>query len=502
MSTSYWMKETKKEKHYPKIEEAISANIVIIGAGLTGLSTAYYLANTTTDIVILESDKVGYGASGRNTGKITFQHGPLYHKLIEKYDKVFASKYYHAQLDAMRSIEAIIEEHHIACGYEKRDAFLYTADVTKIYEMQDEYQAYQDLGIEAEYRKEGNDPIPYQAGILIHEQAAYNPYEYCLGLSDVLDEQKIRIFEQSPVRDVLSDAQGGYQLMVNEQIVHANKVIFACQFPFIDHMHFYFARMLAIQENLMHATTNKPFTSTMIINIDEHLHSANQFHGQLVLSGNKQRSGAGFQEDYEKYQKSLYQLYPIQSIEGEWTNEDYLSFDELPLIGKLEKDNDDLLFASGFNAWGNTTSNMAAKILCAYVIDQYSTYAMLVSPQRSSFLTLPFLKENLKTAFAFISSKMKMGDISYPMKKQAKQIELDGHLYGAYRDEEDELYIVDITCPHMGCTCSFNHVDKTWDCPCHGSRFSYRGEIIKGPSCHCLRPYGDDLNTVDPHVIK
>lgn len=502
MNKSYWMKEATKEKKYSTVTRDLRANIVIIGGGLTGLSSAYYVSSTTTDVLVLEADAIGYGASGRNTGKITFQHGALYHKLLEKYDKVFASKYYHAQVDAMRSIASIIEEHQISCGYEVRDALLYTNDVTKVFTLQDEYQTYHELGIEAQYLEESETPIAMKAGILLHDQASYNPYDYCLGLSDVLDERGIAIYEHSAVQSMEKDEDGHYCLFVDTYVVHANKVIFACQFPFIDHMHFYFSRMLAIQENLVHAKGSQPQSPVMMLSIDEQLHSANMFHDQWVLSGNKRRSGTGFPEDYETYQKSLYQLYPIASIEGEWSNEDYLSFDDLPLIGRLEKDNDDLLFASGYNAWGNTTSNMAAKILCAYVIGQYSSYAMLVSPQRTSFLTLPFLKENLSTAFAYIKSKMKMGEVSYPMKKQAKQIEIDGHLYGAYRDEQDELYIVDITCPHMGCICNFNHVDKTWDCPCHGSRFSYKGDIIKGPSCHCLHPYGDELNTVDPHVIK
>lgn len=501
MEASFWIKQQNKQVSYPALEHDVSCNIAIIGAGLTGLSTAYYLNRASKDIMILEADQVGFGASGRNTGKITFQHGAVYHKLMEKYDKVYASRYYQAQVDAMRSIEAIIQEHHIDCDYQKRDALIYTKDVTKVYELQDEYQTYLDLGIEATYLKSDEYSFPIEAGILVHDQASYNPYSYCLGLSDVVHKQGTEIFEHSPVSDVKKEAET-YVLRVNDHVVHANKVIFACQFPFMDYMHFYFARMIAIQETLCYTSLHQKFTKDMMVSIDQPMHSANLTKDTLIMSGNKHRSGTQTSGELEAYMQSLYQTYPIEKIEHTWSNEDYLTFDELPLVGKLAKDNDDLFFASGFNAWGNTTSNMAAKILCAYLMDHYSIYAMLTSPQRASFLTIPFLKENMKTALEFIKSRMKKEDIDYPLKKHAKRIDLDGHTYGMYRDEQDELYIVDITCPHMGCILEFNTIDKTWDCPCHGSRFSYQGDIVKGPSTHGLHAYGDDFNKVDPHVIK
>ncbi len=501
MKESYWIKHTKCDKHYPKVEQDLYTNIAIVGAGLTGLTTAYYTSKATSEIMIFESDQIGYGASGRNTGKITFQHGLLYHTLIEKYDRIFAKRYYKAQHDAMISIDAIIKEHHIDCEYQKSDAIVYTNDAAKVADIQDEYQAYLDLDIPCEYVRCKDEPTYMEAGLLIKDQAKFNPYAYCLGLSDILDEQQIQIYEHSALRD-MKQKDDGYELSINGCIVHANKVVFTCQFPFIDHMHLYFARMRPIQESLCAAKITQKQSNLMIINAEKPMHSANIFEENIVMAGNQHKSGQGTSQQHEDFEKSLYALYPIHEISEEWSNEDYFTFDYLPLIGKLDKHNADLLFASGYNAWGNTTSNMAAKILSAYLLDQYSNYAMLTSPQRTSFFSLPFLKENMNTAVHFIKSKLQKGEFDYPLKKEAKQMEIDGHLYGVYRDEQDELFIVDITCPHMGCICSFNHVDKTWDCPCHGSRFSYTGEVIKGPAGYHLHAIGDDLNTVDPHVTK
>ena len=501
MNDSYWIKHTNKHKQYPSIDHDLTANIVIVGAGLSGLSTAYYIRNAAKDVIVLESDQIGYGASGRNTGKLTFQHGLLYHTLMESYDKIFAQRYYQAQIDAMISIKAIIEEHRIDCEYQSSDALLYTNDATKIAQLQDEYQAYLDLEIPCEFLRSTTKPIPMEAGILVHDQAKFNPYSYCLGLSDVLDQDNVPIYEHSPLSD-MTTTDHGYELMVNDHIVTANKVVFTCQFPFIDQMHLYFTRMRPVQESLAYAHLKQKETSAMMINIEQPMHSANLFDDHIVMAGNPHKSGQGSWQAHEDYKKSLYSIYPIQEIEEEWSNEDYFTFDHLPLIGKLDKHNDDLYFATGYRGWGNTTSNMAAKILSAYLLHQYSNYAMMSSPHRSSFLSLPFLKENLNTAVHYLKGKWIQPDFSYPLKKEAKRLEIDGQLYGVYRNEEDELFIVDITCPHMGCICEFNHVDKTWDCPCHGSRFSYRGDIIKGPAGLCLHGYGDERNKVDPHIKK
>lgn len=501
MNDSYWIKHTKKEKHYPSVDHDLHVNMMIVGAGLTGLSCAYYISKTAKDAIVIESDQIGYGASGRNTGKLTFQHGLLYHTLIEKYDKVFAQRYYRAQCDAMTSIKAIIEDHHIDCDYQNSDAILYTNDVTRVADLQDEYQSYLDLGIPCEFLKSTRTPVEMEAGLQVHHQAKFNPYAYCLGLSDVLDERDIPIYEHSALCDI-KQSEHGYECSVNGHIITANKVVFTCQFPFIDHMHLYFTRMRPMQESLCYAHLQQEELPSMMINIEVPMHSANIFANDIVMAGYPHKSGQGSLQEHQDFEKSLPTIYPIHDIEESWSNEDYFTFDYLPLIGKLDKHNDDLYFASGYRGWGNTTSNMAAKILSAYLLDQYSNYAMMASPQRASFLSLPFLKENLNTAYHYLKGHFNKADIDYPLKKQAKKIEIDGKLYGVYRDEDDELFILDITCPHMGCICEFNHVDKTWDCPCHGSRFSYTGEVIKGPAGLCLHGYGDEPNKVDPHIIK
>ena len=184
-----------------------------------------------------------------------------------------------------------------------------------------------------------------------------------------------------------------------------------------------------------------------------------------------------------------------------WTSQDYVSADYLPLIGELSAD---IYFASAFNKWGNTNGTTAGKLLTALILKEKSIYADLFDPSRSTlFMNTKIINENLKTANEFITSKLMQTKQLLPEKDEACVTKLGTHPYGLYRSLDDEIYIVDLICPHMGCTLHFNNIEKTWDCPCHGSRFNIDGTIIKAPAVSSLscekihwKTFTDSGNTI------
>lgn len=503
MQTSTWIKETKL-KTYPHVENDIHTNTLIIGAGLTGLTLGYYLSKAMNDFIIVEADHIGAGASGRNTCKITAQHGRIYQDLIQKHGYDTAKKYYTAHKEAIDSIEEIIKEHAIDCSFMRCDSCIFTQDETNISQIQDEYQAYLDLGIEGEYIQEWKYPIPIAAGIRMHHQAKFQPVKYMQGLADILSEKNIPIYTHSPVTSIIQK-EDGYIAFCNHRKIYANRIVQATQLPFYDRHQFFFSRVHPSQNSLAAAHIQEDLPEDMIINIDDPLISYNTISSTqgrwLVIGGNETRTAKACDKP-DAFVMDAQKQFHLQSTDAVWTSQDYQSFDHLPLIGCLQKHNDHLLIAAAFNKWGNTTSNIAGKLLCAYLLHQESQYMDLFDPHRfTSIFTLDFVKENATIAYEFIKSKFKDPDDEYPMINQGKVIMIDDHPYGVYRDEQDELYIVDIVCPHLGCTCTFNEADKTWDCPCHASRYSYTGEIIKGPSTHKLNAYGEGLNPIDPHIL-
>lgn len=500
MSESFWMKRNKTTTSYPSIEKEMDAHIVIIGGGLTGITTAYYLAQAKEEVMLLEADQICFGASGRNTGKLTMQHGLLYAKLIQRYDAILARQYYEANEEALNAIEAIIHEHNIECSFERCDSILYTQDPMQVAQLQDEYQAYLDLHIPCTYIEKTKHPISIEAGLRMQYQARFDPYAYGCALANIASDQGVSIYEHSAVKD-MQEEERGFCLQVNGTKIHADIVIFATQFPFIDQKHFYFTRMYCVQEDIVSARLQDAMPQDMMLSIDTPTMSFNHCQDTLLYAGNSYKSGQDKQMNRSTFENQLREQFVLEEITAAWSSQDYITFDQLPLVGKLDKHEDRILFASGFNKWGNTTSNIAAKLLCSYALHRGSLYRMLFSPQRlSSLFSLQFVKENLNVVAAFLKSKLQESTIDYPHIGEGVIMELDEHRYGVYRDEHDALFIVDILCPHLGCTLRFNVDEKTWDCPCHGSRFSYTGDIIKGPASSKLHVIHDGHNTIDPHI--
>lgn len=503
MKQSYWIKQQQNVPQYSALTKESDANIVIIGGGLCGLTTAYYLSHIENDIMILESDQIGYGASGRNTGKITCQHGFMYRNLIEHHGFEQAQQYYKANKEALESISSIINNNQIACSFERCDSMLYTNDPARIQDIKDEYQAYLDLDIPCSYIENKTAPFPMEAGLIMYNQARFNPYAYLIGLASIIHKQGLAIHEHSPVTNLVHEENGTYTIILENKVkVHANKVILATQFPIFDHGHFYFSRMYCEQGTILYA----PYETSndiMAINLEHPVHSYHTIQNQLLIGGNAHKSGQQDEETLCHMKQDAMQTFALPALPEDWTSSDFVSFDHIPYIGKLDKHDDHILFASGFSKWGNTTSNVAAKLLCAHILSYRIPQRTLFSPQRYvNIFSAPFIKQNLNVAYEFIKGKFKSDDMEYPNINEGKHMQIDDHLYGVYRDEHDELFIVDVTCPHLGCVCNFNPQDRTWDCPCHGSRFSYTGEVIKGPSTQCLRSYSEGLNNIDPHIIE
>lgn len=504
MQTSIWLSKNK-QKHYPSLTADSSSNIVIIGAGITGLTCAYYLSSITSHVLVLDADQIGYGASGRNTGKLTSQHGLIYQALCKQHDRKTARLYYEANEEAIDSVEEIIQKHHIDCGFERCASLVFTQDEMSKVQFQEEYQACLDLHIPCTYVEETSFPFPIEAGIRFSHQAKYDPYRYLLGISDVLDEKGIQIYEHTPVTTI-KHLETGYEIACGDYHVHAQRVVMATQYPIVDEMQFNFTKLYPKVSSL--AALASPIQSKdMLINTDIPLQSYNQVEiadtSILLQGGNEHLCACVDPSQTKAWLQMIQKQWRLTEPPMHWSTQDYVTFDKLPLIGPLHKQDDTLLFASGFQAWGNTFGNIAAKVLCAYLVKEPSQYASLCDPHRSSTMLTPkYVKANAHTLKEFIKGYLQTSEDVYPQIGEASIIKKDAHTLGVYRDEQDHLYIVDITCPHMGCILSFNNDDKTWDCPCHGSRFSYRGEVIKGPSTTPLQTYGDTWNHVDSHILK
>jgi len=186
-----------------------------------------------------------------------------------------------------------------------------------------------------------------------------------------------------------------------------------------------------------------------------------------------------------------------------WSTQDYTTLDKVPYAGRLTSKTPNIFVATGFGKWGMTNSTVSAMIIRDLITKGENPWAEVYNPSR--FVPNPsitsFISINADVAAKYVSGKLKPlpSDIDI-QKGEAREVEIEGDRIGIYRDETGRIHTVDTTCTHMGCELKWNDAERTWDCPCHGSRFTYEGKIVEGPAINELNHDSREKNRIDPNI--
>lgn len=493
---SYW----NEEENYISLEslkENIDTDVCIIGGGLTGLTTAYYLAKAGIKVTILEKDKILSHTSSNTTAKITSQHGLFYKYLIDSKGKEFAKKYYEANEMAIKNIQEIINTEKIDCDFEIQSAYVYTEDSAEVEKIKEEVEACKSIEIPAEFVTKVNLPINIQGAIEFKNQAQFHPKKYGIGLCKSILENKGQIYEESKVVNIQRDLES-FIVSTDSYLVKSKYLVIATHYPILNSPGYYFFKMyqstsyaIAFDtktENLfegMYINTKPPINSFRTIkNGDKSL---------LLVVGADHKTGSSenLVNSYEVLEKATKRMYPNAEVLYRWHAEDGITLDKIPYIGEFSKFMKNAFVATGYNKWGITSSNIAGNIIKDEILGNDNEYeeifrATRVEPIKNIDEVENMLKE---TTESLVVKKLKI-----PKEKldeievgEGKIIELEGQKVGVYKDENGSLFKINPVCSHLGCELTWNKLAKTWDCPCHGSRFSYTGESIEAPSVKDLK---------------
>lgn len=508
MDNSYWISSVKNnKKEYKKLQEEIETEIAIIGGGLTGLSCGYYLTKENKNVTILEKDTICSHTSGNTTGKITSGHGLFYNYLLQSEGRKKAKQYLEANEKAIENIDSIVEQENIKCDFERQDAYIFTQKQEEVQKLKKEIEALEYLDYPCELVKDIPLPIKNNqkelnkenisiekeilAAIKYKNQAQFNPCLYAEGLANKIEERKGRIFENSKVLDVKKKEEG-YEIITNEGKVKAKIVILASHYPIITFPGFYFMKMYQETSYLIAVETDEALFDGMYINTEEptiSLRTAKFGDKRLLLVGGmKHKTGAkiDLKESYKKLEEVAKQLYPNSKVLYKWNTEDCISLDKIPYIGEFSNLMPNIYVATGYKKWGMTTSNIAANIITDKILGKENKYEEVFKSTRlEPIKNYEELGNILKeVSYSLVINKLKDIEeyIKDVKKGEGKIIEIDGKKVGAYRNEKGEIYLVKPYCSHLGCMLSWNNLDRTWDCPCHGSRFTYEGKQIYDPA--------------------
>lgn len=500
---SYWVKETKNNPLYPSLEEDIQADITIVGGGITGILAAYLLAEENLDIVLIESGRLMNGTTGHTTAKITTQHDLIYDELITNLGSEKAKLYYESNRAAINFYKETIEQLNICCDYQEETATLYATTDESKEKVLKEAEAYEKLGIPGKLKAEIPLDIPIQQALSLEKQAQFHPLKFLNKLLEILITKGVRIYENTTVTKIDEGSQGSVETREGKK-VKSNHILIATHFPFPKTVGLYAARLKVERSYVLAAKTDKPYPGGMYLQVDQStrsLRKVNMDGQELVLIG-----GMSHQTGKVTDTRSLYEdlasfgneTLGLKEIPYHWSAQDLITLDKIPYIGKFSPTHSNIRVATGFRKWGMTNSFVSAKLFYDYVMNKGSKFAEIYSPSRFQFE--PSISSLAENSSNMITSLAK-GKLEKPNETmnaletdEGAVITYKGKRKGAYKDKDGKLYLVDTTCTHLGCEVNWNNGDRTWDCPCHGSRYDYTGAVIEGPATEPLKQENIESN--------
>lgn len=501
---SYWIASTK-DTSYPQAEGIIEVDTAIIGGGIVGLTTAYLLRKKGIRVAVIEANRIAKGVSGHTTAKITSQHSLIYDKMIRAVGEEKAQQYATANQSAIDLVENIIRENNIQCDFKRLPAYVYTQDDKYIQKLEDEVKSAVKLGIPADYTEQMKLPFNALGAMKFENQAQFHPRKYLLALASAIWGDDCRIYEQSRAVKVVegethttgSNSIDPHTIITdNGAEIRAANVVLASHYPFYDLPGLYFARIYPERSYLLGLRIEGTLPEGMYITAEDparSLRTCPDDNSELLIVGgehHKTGHGTNLHGHYETLIDFAQSYFNVTDIPYRWSAQDYTAMDGIPIVGRLTSGKDRIYVATGFAKWGMSNGTAAAVIISDLILYGDSSWAPVYDPSRFTPIASAknFVVENADVAKNYIAGKLNIPAETVEVAKgEAAISETGGHKVGVYKDMDGNNHFVSTTCTHIGCELKWNSAELSWDCPCHGSRFTYTGDIIEGPALESIK---------------
>ena len=493
---SFWISSTP-ETAYPRAVAGTNVDVAIIGGGILGITAAYLLKQEGLTVAVIEGDRIACGVTGYTTAKITSSQHLIYTKLRDKFGQDGARLYGESNEAALAKIADLVETLAIDCDLERQDNYVYTESDSEVDSVREEAELAASLGLPASFVTEGPLPYPIKGAVRFTNQAQFHPRKYLLALAEHVVGDGSLIFEDTKVLDV--DEGSPCRVETEHGELTATDVIVATNMPFLDRGLF-FAKVHPMRSYVVAGYVNGTSAAPegMHISVESPTRSIRLIRDQgrdlLMLGGEGHKVGQ--EEDtegcYQRLEADARRRFGLSNIDYRWSTQDTVSVDSVPYIGRLTRTSDHIFTGTGFRKWGMTNGTLAAMLLTDRIVGRDNPYAAFYDSKR---LDIPqsakeFVKENVNVAQHWVGDRIDTpGD---PLEEVAPGegtvIRRGAKPVAVYKDESGELKALSAVCTHLACIVHFNTAEKSWDCPCHGSRFDLDGTVIQGPATKPLEP--------------
>lgn len=477
---SVWSESCEFDKR-EELKGDIETDILVIGAGIAGILTAYLLKQSGRQVILIDKDEIASGNTKNTTAKITTQHDLIYSKLIKEFGEEKAKQYAKANTKALKKYKEIIEKERIDCDFEEMPAYIYS--LNEIDMIKEEVEAAKSIGLDVEFVEKLNLPLDIKGAIKFNNQGQFNPLKFLKEIS-----KELVIYENTKAIKIEKNL-----VETNKGNIRANHIIVATHYPIMNEPGYYFMKMHQDRSYVI-ALENTDDVNGMYIDYDKNGYSFRNYKDLLLIGGISQRTGENAEGgSYKQLRDFAKTIYPNGKEKYHWSAQDCMTIDGIPYIGEYSYSTPNIYVATGFNKWGMTSAMVSAMIISDLILGNDNDFSDIFSHKRFdlSLSVKNIAKDLVETSKNFIAEKLYIpsAKIEHIKNGHGGIVEYNGNKVGVYKDECGEIFIVSTKCTHLGCQLNWNADELTWDCPCHGSRFDYTGKLIDSPAIKDISDY-------------
>lgn len=497
--TTVWQ-DTEDKSCFMDLRQDLTVDVAIIGGGITGITTGYLLASAGVSVAVLEAWRVGGGTTGHSTGNLYATVDEQLNKLRSKYDLPTIEKVASSRAAAVNFIENMVRKYNMDCHFRRVPWYLISESEEDNHTVEIEYEACRDAGLLSSLENVSPLPFKIHRAAKVMDQAQYNPRLYLKEFAQHAEKAGCRIYEHTKVFNIeegdphiLHTAAGKVTAKYIVHATHSPKGVMFVQTLLGPYREYALAVKLNndVYPEGIFWTFNKPHHHSIRTYTDAKGEKYLLILGEPHKVGQKEHN----EECFTKLESYIRERFDVSEIKYRWAAQHYKAADGLAYIGRREKDST-VFIATGFSTDGLTYGTLAAQMIADEITGKENPYKELYAPYRHNPMKSAgdFIKENVNVLGQYLKDipyKAEIEKLSDVPSGEAKTIEVDGEKYGAYRDHSGKLHVVSIVCTHMKCILSWNHAERTWDCPCHGSRFNHDGLVIEGPAISDLPKMSD-----------
>jgi glycine/D-amino acid oxidase-like deaminating enzyme/nitrite reductase/ring-hydroxylating ferredoxin subunit len=496
-TTSIWM-DTAEVPAQSQLSENMHADVCVVGAGIAGITTAYLLTREGKSVVVLDAGRIGGGMTERTTAHLTYAIDDQYLEIEHLHGQKGAQLSAESHKSAIDRIETILAEEGIECDFERLEGYLFLAPGHSIDMLEQELKAAHRAGLtEVEFVERA--PVEtFDTGKCLRfpQQAQFHPLKYITGLAHAIERDGGRIFAGTRV----SNMEGGKSAKVETNdgyIVTADAIVIATNSPINDivKMHTkqapYTTYVIGARiprdsvTRALYWDTQDPYHYVRI----QHVTGKDGDYDLLIVGGEDHKTGQAddWDQRYSRLETWAKERFPmIESIEYKWSGQVMEPVDAVAFIGNNPADASNVYIATGDSGMGMTHGTIAGILITDLIMERESSWAPLYDPSRKTLRSIgEFAKEGFNVAVQYAEGFLTQGEVG-----SAEEVAIEeGAIIGrglnkvaVYRDENGKTHELSAVCAHLGCIVKWNSLEKTWDCPCHGSRYDKHGQVINGPA--------------------